>query len=64
VRSSGVGIDGIRARLEELLGPAPVEIDELIRQIEADAALVLAALLELELAGRLDRHPGGKVSGA
>ncbi|HTW35666.1 MAG TPA: DNA-processing protein DprA [Rhizomicrobium sp.] len=57
-------VDGIRARLEELLGPAPVEIDELIRQIGADAALVLAALLELELAGRLERHPGGKVSGA
>jgi DNA processing protein len=57
-------IDGIRAKLEELLGPAPIEIDELIRQIGADAAQVLAALLELELAGRLERHPGGKVSAA
>jgi len=57
-------IDGIRMRLEELLGPAPVEIDELIRQMGADAPLVLAALLELELAGRLERHPGGKVAGA
>jgi DNA processing protein len=57
-------VDGIRAQLEELLGPAPVEIDELIRQIGADAPMVLAALLELELAGRLERHPGGKVSAA
>jgi DNA processing protein len=57
-------VDAIRTQLEELLGPAPVEIDELIRQMGADAALVLAALLELELAGRLERHPGGKVSGA
>lgn len=55
-------VDTIRTQLEELLGPAPVEIDELIRQIEADAPIVLAALLELELAGRLERHPGGKVS--
>jgi DNA processing protein len=57
-------VDGIRARLEGLLGPAPVEIDELIRQMGADAPLVLAALLELELAGRLERHPGGKVARA
>lgn len=52
----------IRARLEELLGPAPVEIDELVRQCQVEPALVLAALLELELAGRAERHPGGKVS--
>jgi len=55
-------IDGLRRTLEELLGPAPIEIDALIRQIGADPASVLAALLELELAGRLERHPGGKVS--
>jgi DNA processing protein len=57
-------VDAIRTQLEELLGPAPVEIDELIRQIGADAPMILAALLELELAGRLERHPGGKVSAA
>jgi len=57
-------VDRLRGQLEELLGPAPVEIDELVRQIGADAAVILAALLELELAGRLERHPGGKVSRA
>ncbi len=54
--------DRVRTELDELLGPAPVEIDELVRQCGAPAAVVLAALLELELAGRVERHPGGKVS--
>jgi DNA processing protein len=56
--------DRVHIQLEELLGPAPVEIDELIRQCRAPATAVLAALLELELAGKVERHPGGKVSGA
>ncbi|WP_375396887.1 DNA-processing protein DprA [uncultured Sphingomonas sp.] len=45
-----------------LLGPAPVAIDELIRQSDLAPAIVAMALLELELAGRLDRHAGGRVS--
>ena len=44
--------DRIRARVEEALGPAPVAIDELIRQLGAPAGAVLTVLLELELAGR------------
>ena len=48
--------------VEERLGPAPVEVDELIRQCGAPAAAVLTVLLELELAGRLERHPGNRVS--
>jgi DNA processing protein len=54
----------LRAGVLELLGPAPVDIDELVRQCHAEAAAILAVLLELELAGRLTRHPGGKVSAA
>jgi predicted Rossmann fold nucleotide-binding protein DprA/Smf involved in DNA uptake len=53
--------DRIRARIEEALGPAPVEIDELIRQIGAPAAAVLTVILELELAGRCARQPGNRV---
>ena len=53
--------DRIRARVEEALGPAPVEIDELIRQIGAPAAAVLTVILELELAGRCARQPGNRV---
>jgi DNA processing protein len=51
-------------KIEELLGPSPVEIDEIIRQSGARPAAVLTVLLELELAGRVDRHPGNRVSTA
>ncbi|HSZ11162.1 MAG TPA: DNA-processing protein DprA, partial [Rhizomicrobium sp.] len=53
--------DRIRARIEEALSPAPIEIDELIRLTKAPTAAVLTVLLELELAGRLSRQPGNKV---
>ena len=56
--------DRIRARVEEALGPAPVEVDELIRQLGAPAGAVLTVILELELAGRCIRHPGNRVSWA
>ncbi|SDA34935.1 DNA-processing protein DprA [Sphingomonas sp. NFR15] len=45
-----------------LLGPVPVAVDELIRQSGAAPAVVQVVLLELELAGRLERHAGGRVS--
>ncbi len=54
--------DKIRRRIEEALGPAPVAVDELIRQTGAPASAVLTVLLELELAGRCKRHPGNFVS--
>jgi len=48
--------------VEELLGPSPVPVDEIIRLSGAPTGAVQMALLELDLAGRLDRHAGGKVS--
>lgn len=45
-----------------LLTMAPVAVDELIRQSGESPAAVQLALLELELAGRLTRHAGGRVS--
>jgi DNA processing protein len=54
--------DRVRAAVEEALGPAPVEIDELIRQLRVPASAVLTVILELELAGRCLRHPGNRVS--
>jgi DNA processing protein len=39
-----------------------VSIDDLIRESAAPAHLVVAALLELELAGRIERHSGQRVS--
>jgi DNA processing protein len=54
--------NNIRHQVLELLGPAPADVDEIIRQTKASASAVLIVLLELELAGRLTRHPGNKVS--
>jgi DNA processing protein len=51
-----------RARLVELLSPTPVPVDELVRQCHLSPALVVTILLELELAGRIGRHPGNQVS--
>ena len=51
-----------RARLVELLSPTPVPVDELVRQCHLSPSLVMTILLELELAGRIGRHPGNQVS--
>jgi DNA processing protein len=45
-----------------LLGPTPVAIDDLVRLSGASPATVRRVLLELELAGRIERHGGGLVS--
>ena len=51
-----------RRRVADLLGPTPVPVDELVRQSGLPPAAVQTVLLELELAGRLERHAGGRVS--
>ena len=51
-----------RSRILDLLSPTPVAVDEIIRQSGIPPALVQTVLLELEFAGRLERHAGGKVS--
>ena len=56
------GSDDALEAVEQLLGPSPVPVDEIIRQSGASSGAVQMALLELDLAGRLDRHAGGKVS--
>jgi len=53
---------GERARITDLLGPSPVSLDDLIRMSGASPTIVRTVLLELELAGRLERHGGGLVS--
>jgi DNA processing protein len=54
--------DGDRSRIIELLGPTPVAIDDLIRLSGASPTTVRVVLLELELAGRIERHGGAMVS--
>jgi DNA processing protein len=58
------GLDDARAKVVEALGPAPVPVDEIVRQCHLSPSVVSTVLLELELAGRLERHPGNQVSGA
>ena len=56
------GDDDAVGLIEDLLGPSPVPVDEIIRLSGASSGAVQMALLELDLAGRLDRHAGNKVS--
>jgi DNA processing protein len=44
------------------LGPAPVDIDSLVRGTGLAIRNVQIALMELALAGRLERHGGGLIS--
>jgi DNA processing protein len=51
-----------RARIVDLLGPTPVGLDDLVRLAGSSPAAVRTVLLELEIAGRIERHGGGLVS--
>jgi DNA processing protein len=53
---------GDRTRITDLLGPTPILLDDLIRMAGTSPAIVRTVLLELELAGRLERHGGGLAS--
>lgn len=51
-----------RNRVVAALGPVPVHVDEVIRHTHVSASQLATILLELDLAGRLERHAGGAVS--
>jgi len=51
-----------RARIVALLSPTPVSIDDLIRLSRTSPRVVRMVLLELEIAGRIERHGAGLVS--
>ena len=51
-----------RARVVEALGPTPVAVDDIVRFTGVSARTVSVILLELDLAGRIERHPGNRVS--
>jgi DNA processing protein len=50
------------SRILALLGPTPTAIDDLVRISRTSPAIVRTVLLELEIAGRLERHGGALVS--
>jgi len=62
ITSSPGDVDAGRDVIKKLLGPTPIAVDELIRRCQMSLAVVSMVLLELELAGRLERHPGNQVS--
>jgi DNA processing protein len=51
-----------RSRIVSLLGPTPVSIDDLVRLATVSPTVVRVTLLELEIAGRIERHGAGLVS--
>jgi DNA processing protein len=60
--SSADASENERRAVLNLLSPTPVAVDEIVRQSALPPATVQTVLLELELAGRLERHAGGRVS--
>ena len=57
-----VDIEGARTLILEALDYGPTDIDDIIRDTGGSAAAVATVLLELELAGRLERHNGNRAS--
>jgi DNA processing protein len=54
--------DAERGEIERLMSPTPVAIDEIVRLSGLPAAVVATVLLDMELAGGLVRHAGGRVA--
>jgi DNA processing protein len=57
-----INTPALRQKIEAALGPTPAAVDELVRQCQVSPADLAAVLLELELAGRLERLPGNRVA--
>jgi DNA processing protein len=51
-----------RMKVSQLLSSCPIEIDMLLNQSKLELPVLYTILLELELAGKLERHSGNKVS--
>lgn len=51
-----------RQAILDCLSPTPVTVDEIVRQCQVTASVVQTVLLELELAGRVERQPGNRVA--
>lgn len=54
--------DNHRQTVMDLLGPDPVEVDVVVRESRLPSRLVQMVIMELDLTGRLERHPGQRVS--
>jgi len=54
--------DSDRQRVLDALGPSPVALDDILRLTGVSHGQLMLALIELELAGRIERHSGQRVS--
>lgn len=54
--------DNARITVMTAIGPAPVDIDDIVRATGLSARQVNAVLLELDIAGQIDRHGANLVS--
>jgi DNA processing protein len=55
-------LDQARSDILAALSPTPVPVDELVRACQVSVGIMQTVLLELELAGRIERLPGNRVS--
>jgi DNA processing protein len=62
LRDSALDRAAVHAQVIDLLGPSPTPVDAVVRRCQFSAPAVMAALLELELAGRVETLPGGRVA--
>ncbi|MEO1701868.1 MAG: DNA-processing protein DprA [Pseudomonadota bacterium] len=54
--------ESVRDEILSLLGPTPTDMDDVIAQTGAKPSEVFLVILELDLAGRIERHSGNRVS--
>ena len=52
----------LHQKILDRLGPSPMAEDQLIRDLRANSSELSAALVELEIAQKVQRQPGGMVS--
>jgi DNA processing protein len=60
--SFDVGEDATIQRVEEMLGPSPVSLDELALVADLDVRQVRMAVLVLDLAGKIEHSGGDRVA--
>ena len=59
---SAAELAAARTQVIELIGPSPTPVDAVMRRCQLSAPAIMAVLLELELAGRIETLPGGRVA--
>ncbi|NKB48581.1 MAG: DNA-protecting protein DprA [Alphaproteobacteria bacterium] len=60
--SEGDGLDSARKAVAACLSPTAVTVDEIVRQCQVTAPVVHTVLLEMELAGLIERQPGNRIA--